>query len=445
MTVTSPDGRGKSNLTVVGTTSLKQLLRKACVNLKMVDNEDSPETDRYGLKHGRHILDLSLQVRLSGLPAGAKLDLIISNTKAGMVTVALQHAGGRITGQFPSTTGLWSMLTYLEGTSSGQLRLLYEEEGIVYAPHLLILGQECVGLERLVRTTLGNIGITSGNCLIRMTHKRCECSSMEDAVSIASTALPVDTTPLLAGTRPSDDASSAPVIASTSVALSAYPTIPPLDRDIILYTPPNSSRHLPTAPNLPESHYELGEAEFRRHLAASQARIRALLDAPLVSRSKLVEKQQAELLTKHPTTRLRFRFPDQYQLEATFRSIESSADLYTFLQSSMTIPSMGIALSTGPPPKPIPTKDTPLWKLDLVPAAIINVAFTVESGRPPTSDILTDQIKSSIRRLPTIDGDLTYEALEEESPSPINHQAVPNPTRNVSPTTGLKKPGWLRL
>lgn len=122
------------------------------------------------------------------------------------------------------------------------------------------------------------------------------------------------------------------------------------------------------------------------HWAAAQARAKALCEAPLVSRAKLLERQQGELLAKHPQTRIRFRFPDQCQLEATFGSEEGVADLYRFLEACCAHPRPAVSLSTGPPARVLPRSGAAraLWQADLIPAAVVNVALE----GAPTRDTL---------------------------------------------------------
>jgi hypothetical protein len=223
------------------------------------------------------------------------------------------------------------------------------------------------------------------------------------------------------------------------VALSNEPILQPgmegsphSNRKFALFTPPNATV-LVQAPDLPDSHYELGESEFRLHLAVTHARTRALIDAPLLSRAKLVEKRQAELLSRYPVARIRFRMPDQHQLEAEFESTEAANQLYAFVRWALKT-SDEFLLSIGPPPKSIKNGSTPIWQLDLVPAAIVNVAFS--QGK--VVNVFNDMVLSTSRPIPQLNPSPTLNSSTDLSASNLATNAPA-----TAPST--KKPSWLRL
>jgi len=160
---------------------LREVLEEACKSRKL-----SPEG--YTLKtQNNKTLDLSQPFRLSGLTAGAKLQLTQASKSAGVVSIALQvpeseGGGGRLEDKFPSTTSLWLLLRkYEEGVAgsarkmnltqrgvpssdSGAGRMLYEQ------PCLHIMGRS---LETFVdlQKTLQQLGLNSGSVLIRLSFK----------------------------------------------------------------------------------------------------------------------------------------------------------------------------------------------------------------------------------------------------------------------------------
>ncbi|PJF19517.1 hypothetical protein PSACC_00661 [Paramicrosporidium saccamoebae] len=484
VTVTALDGRAKTTITIPGTCLLKNIVQNACINLKLAATADSPEIDRYGLCHGRATLDLSSSVRLSGLPPGAKLTLVQVSTRESNVLVALQHTV-RVTGTFPCSTSLWSILAHFNVG-------LTAANGIVMAPRLVILGQEYGGLEKLAKVTLRSIGVT-GSCLMRVIYKPAEVQSLQEAEAILSKVLGANTVerfvigavePSVAGAvensvvgtvEPSVIGEAkppvtnvfiepSPQVVSTNVSPHFVPAeeSPHLNRKFALFTPPNTAV-LVQAPDLPDSHYELGETEFRLHLAVTHARTQALVDAPLVSRAKLMEKRQAELLSRYPVARIRFRMPDQHQLEAEFKSTEPASQLYAFVRWAVKT-SEEFVLSVGPPPKPIKNDSIPIWQLDLVPAAIVNVAFP--HGK--VADVFTDAVLSTSRPIPQSSPGATLPGSSTNQPildSTLTLGSTPTfgsaPTLGSTPTSGstlprsstnqstlgssTKKPSWLRL
>lgn len=230
---------------------------------------------------------------------------------------------------------------------------------------------------------------------------------------------------------------------------------PAHDRKITLYAPPSASAPKPS-PNLPEGYYEMEPGEFRAHWAAGQARTKALLEAPLVSRVKLRERQQRELLEKHPATVLRFRFPDQYILEASFGSTETVTNLFAFVDSVLTS-LWPFALSIGPPPQSLIRADkTPLWRHDLVPAAIVNLTWADGSGSrsSKTLDLLQPEVGSALTQsppsLPTtgeaVSTSLVEAASSGQERSETSNRPSSGPLPNPHhPASVLKKPSWLRL
>lgn len=306
MNVTGPDGRSRANITLPTVSTLKQVLQEACFKLCLVELGKPSECNGYALKHGRIFLDLATPLRLSGLAPGAKLELVKQNAKVLAIDVALQFAGkvgmARLASEFLSSNSLWSILQRFEGASGGNLKLLQLIEGKLLTPHLLILGREFFGVEKLLETNLADIGVLSGSCLIRLSHRHEVGCTLEGALSAingsSSSSLPAETL----------QASSAPPKLPTSIeafvpvqkeTIPTSTTSPSTDRRIVLYEPPSQSPAI--LPDLPDSHYELGEDDFRMHLSAAQSYTRSLLDAPLVSRIRLLEERQATFLRNHPT------------------------------------------------------------------------------------------------------------------------------------------------
>lgn len=170
---------------------LREVLEEACKSRKL-----NPE--EYTLKtQNNKTLDLAQPFRLSGLSAGAKLQLTQASKSPGVVSVALQlpesEGGGRLSDKFPSSTSLWLVLRKYEDavagssskklnltqrgvptSSSGAGRLMYEQ------PCLHLLGRNLETFTDLQKT-LAQLGLNGGSALIKLTFKTTE-TPLEDAM-----------------------------------------------------------------------------------------------------------------------------------------------------------------------------------------------------------------------------------------------------------------------
>lgn len=497
--VTGPDGRTRVKVAIPASQTVKQLTTAACEKLGIT----TVQADRYTLRHGRTLLSPACNLNLLGLVTGAKLDLVPNLTSTGRpssVKVALQYVGDRckpmttrMTLEIPSETILWDLLRRFQEQSGGELALLIPDgpSGCL-VPHLVILGQEFTDSFQFTSVSLASLGICQGTCLVRMSHRRLARSLQEVEQELpsgmvggreGSTLGPGEIAPSLETKMKIDDRlePKTALFKNSQVSPLSEPWVAELApsdcpvrtelqrRNVILYAPPSTS-NLRASPDLPEGHYEMGSSEFRIHWAAQQARTRALLETPLLSQAKLRERQQREFLERHPKTILRFRFPDQYMMEATFESTEAISDLFVFIDATWagerdaiprptsTSSFHPFSLSIGPPPKVLARSDqSPLWRHDLVPAAIINVTWNHGSGHGgrTTPDLLLPEIVTTLvsRLSPSSPSENlksppegptpeTTGTIQTDSPSPSS--SLPTP-REVATTGTLKKPAWLRL
>lgn len=146
-------------------------------------------------------VNLSLSFRQTGLPSGAKLNLVVASKSPVPISVALQlppsissaAPAGRLTDKFPSNTTLWLILrkfeegggaanlnftqravTQMENGASGAGRICYE------MPVLNIMGRELSTFADLQKT-LGQLGL-SGNALIRLDFRKTD-QPLEEAMA----------------------------------------------------------------------------------------------------------------------------------------------------------------------------------------------------------------------------------------------------------------------
>jgi len=161
---------------------LREVLEEACKARRL-----DPESYMLKTQNNKQI-DLTKPFRLSGLSAGAKLQLTQASRSIGVVNVALQlpesEGGLRLTDKFPSSTSLWMLLRRFEdgvagqsakklnltqrgvpsNQSSGSGRLEYE------FPVLNLMGRNLESFLDLQKT-LSQLGINTSSALLRLTFR----------------------------------------------------------------------------------------------------------------------------------------------------------------------------------------------------------------------------------------------------------------------------------
>jgi len=155
-------------------------------------------------RYKNKIIDTSLPFRLTNLPNGAKLDLVVKSKSAGVVQVALQlpapyngkvPPNGRILKKFPSTFSIWQVLRQFEEseeakkaqlniTDRGVPQTVDSGAGQLYyeAPVLSAMGWTLEGFERF-QQTLGQMGYNQGSVLMHLSFRQTDATlsaAMED-------------------------------------------------------------------------------------------------------------------------------------------------------------------------------------------------------------------------------------------------------------------------
>lgn len=174
-------------------TQLTDVLKQACEKWRL-------QSELYTLKYNKKPVDLSVTYRVAALPSGAKLELVQSSRTPSVVNIALQlpqtENNARLTEKFPSDTTIWQILRRFEagvaggsanhfnltqrgiaetvegGTGAG--RLFYE------MPTIQVMSKQLGTFEEL-QNTLGQLGITSGSTLLRLSFKN-SGRPLEDAM-----------------------------------------------------------------------------------------------------------------------------------------------------------------------------------------------------------------------------------------------------------------------
>jgi tether containing UBX domain for GLUT4 len=318
-------------------------------------------------------VDLSVVFRLSGLPSGAQLELVQASRSPTVVSVALQlpsdstGPGRRFVQKFSSSTTLWQILRVVEtteklnfteralpSTEAGAGRLFYE------MPVLNIMNRD-LGSFGDLQKTLAQIGVTSGNVLLKLGYKSTE-TPLEEAVqdisryfkddaSVAASsseskkAEPVkqaaassDETAIKinAASKPEPENQSATQPAevqpeSTSSVTADTPSAP----SFTVYSPPTQSAPLATSVAFEESDY----VPSVEHAHAHQARLLTSSRNTRLASDKELAAQEAErvsALEAVTSVRVRVRFPDLSLVETELvKGSTQSAQLYTLVRFSL--------------------------------------------------------------------------------------------------------------
>ncbi|KAJ2785516.1 hypothetical protein H4R18_000461 [Coemansia javaensis] len=412
--------------------TLQSVVAAACAQ---IPNAASPEA--YALQYNGKTLSLSLAVRLANLPQGARLALhpAAGAARGGQrapppaapVKVALQIVGsGRVIDEFAPSATLWAVLTAAEARSSGTLNLTARYGAaeqpaaaaaaaparrgmaalarglcagaagpgrqpspagrslasaspgpaspgdVVYKqPVLLLLNKEFAGYDQLQSTTLRSLGLAGESVVARL--------SFRDA-------------PISAAGPPSDPAMPLPAPEAAAAAAPPAPgaaAAPASARQVRVFEPPAPTAAAPE-PRLaqpvgvdPDEAKILVSAQMARQ-AASERGFKSRLDDEAQAQRRS-EQYQAE----HPKTTIRFRFPDQVQVRATFLSSDRVAELYTFAASILADPRLLAGLVLQPPVQDLAgAKEQSLFAAKLAPAAVVHVRLAGDPATRPSTLVL---------------------------------------------------------
>ncbi|KAJ2801716.1 hypothetical protein H4R21_002696 [Coemansia helicoidea] len=444
--------------------TLQSVVAAACAQ---IPNAGDPEA--YALLHKGKALTLSSSVRLANLPHGATLTLQraaaakAAGRTAQAVKVALQIVGaGRIIDDFAPAATLWEVLVTAEARSKGLLNLTaryspaepprHPPGVLVYQqPALLLLSKTFAGAEQLQATTLRSLGLAGGNVVARLSFKdtlvdvaECKPPSTATPEPPAATVEPSRVLDLQTAVEPAAEVE--PLAEDNPQTAENHPPAPTIAQDAVEPPPAPSS-----APGAALEARQVRVFAVPPSSVATQAQRTARAEAPsevdsddakiLVSvqkarqavsergfKSRLDQEAEAQrqrdlFLQQHPTTTVRFRFPDRVQIQATFPSTGYVADLYAFVHDALVDPSHLAALMVQPPLQDLaPQKPLTLVAAQFTPAAVVHVRLAeAAAGRPSTLELLRP----------------TVSALSEPLAPPPAPAALP---RDTAPVTAPLEP-----
>ncbi|KAK0261738.1 hypothetical protein LTR91_023554 [Friedmanniomyces endolithicus] len=383
----------RAQIKVTPSRLLQDVLVEACRSKKL-------DPSGYILKTANNKpVDLSQPFRLSGLSAGAKLQLVQASRSPAVVNIALQlpeseGVGGRLQDKFPSSTTLWLILRKFEdGVAGASQKLNLTQRGVPSSESgagRLMYEVPCVSAEnresegfRELQKTLAQLGYNGGNVLLRVSFRRSEVP-LEEAMKEISTffagaegaqaegaigtipnggleekvAAPVGDEE---GMEMNEDASPEPVSTApaveddtlaTSSETQAEPQSHAQTEDIIptpepalsnktnrisVYRP--SSSATPAAALQPDdpSQFEPTLDHARLHQASLGLRGQ---NQRLKSDKELeeLETTRQSQLASVQNVRVRVQYPDEHTIETTISASATAAELYETVRSTLRGP-----------------------------------------------------------------------------------------------------------
>ncbi|KAK0939755.1 hypothetical protein LTR29_008619 [Friedmanniomyces endolithicus] len=372
----------RAQIKVTPSKLLQDVLVEACRSKKL-------DPSGYILKTANNKpVDLSQPFRLSGLSAGAKLQLVQASRSPAVVNIALQlpeseGAGGRLQDKFPSSTSLWLILRKFEdGVAGASQKLNLTQRGVPSSGSGAGRLMQSEGFGELQKT-LAQLGYNGGNVLLRVSFRRSEVP-LEEAMKEISTyfasaegaqaegaigtiptsrteevAAPLggeeamelneDANPEPVSTAPAveDDGLAAPSETQAEPQSHAQPedTSPPTDpalsnktNRISVYRPPSSTT--PAAALQPDdpSQFEPTLDHARLHQASLGLRGQ---NQRLKSDKELeeLETTKQSQLASVQNVRVRVQYPDEHTIETTIPASATAAELYETVRSTLRGPS----------------------------------------------------------------------------------------------------------
>ncbi|TKA35743.1 hypothetical protein B0A54_12912 [Friedmanniomyces endolithicus] len=345
----------RAQIKVTPSKLLQDVLVEACRSKKL-------DPSGYILKTANNKpVDLSQPFRLSGLSAGAKLQLVQASRSPAVVNIALQlpeseGAGGRLQDKFPSSTSLWLILRKFEdGVAGASQKLNLTQRGVPSSGSgagRLIFRRSEVPLEEAMKEISTYFASAEGaqaegaigTIPTSRTEELAAPLGGEEAMELNEDANPepVSTAPAV-----EDDGLAAPSETQAEPQSHAQPedTSPPTDpalsnktNRISVYRPPSSTN--PAAALQPDdpSQFEPTLDHARLHQASLGLRGQ---NQRLKSDKELeeLETTKQSQLASVQNVRVRVQYPDEHTIETTIPASATAAELYETVRSTLRGPS----------------------------------------------------------------------------------------------------------
>ncbi|KAJ2500406.1 hypothetical protein GGH96_002734 [Coemansia sp. RSA 1972] len=155
--------------------------------------------------------------------------------------------------------------------------------------------------------------------------------------------------------------------------------------------PPTNTSSLASRIELPESFYDIGNDDVKILVSAQRAR-QTESERGFASRQaheSAALQRRAAFIDRYPETAIRFRFPDQVQIQASFASSVPVSELYKFVARALRDPQLLQTLFVQPPVKNLdPLSKESLLDAKLTPAAVVHVRLSKDAGLRPETLLL---------------------------------------------------------
>ncbi|KAJ1762465.1 hypothetical protein LPJ58_000567 [Coemansia sp. RSA 1591] len=222
--------------------------------------------------------------------------------------------------------------------------------------------------------------------------------------------------------------------------------------------PPANTSSLASRIELPESFYDIGNDDVKLLVSAQRAR-QTESERGFASRQAheaAALQRRAAFIDRHPETAIRFRFPDQVQIQASFASSAPVSELYKFVSRALRDPHFLQTLFVQPPVQNLdPQCAESLLDAKLTPAAVVHVRLSKDAGlRPETLSLLNPDTSAlaepleipvvaaapSSTQLPIVQAPL----VSSSSQSPSAHKQESKTESKTNEKQGAPKlPKWL--
>ncbi|KAJ2294424.1 hypothetical protein IW141_000265 [Coemansia sp. RSA 355] len=299
------------------------------------------------------------------------------------------------------------------GSASNPAPSPAENDVIYQQPVVVLLNKEYATNDVLQATTLRSLGFTGGSLMVRLSFRDTP-ANMDDMHRATSTATTPPKSPDSPATQPlsfgchsklpvkesdKDDRNqdTKPVHAAEPYTQVIKPTetkTKPSDTHTIRVfdAPPANTSSLASRIELPESFYDIGNDDVKLLVSAQRAR-QTESERGFASRQAheaAALQRRAAFIDRYPETAIRFRFPDQVQIQASFASSAPVSELYKFVSRALRDPHLLQTLFVQPPVQNLdPQSAESLLDAKLTPAAVVHVRLSKDAGlRPETLSLL---------------------------------------------------------
>ncbi|KAJ1827208.1 hypothetical protein LPJ56_001784, partial [Coemansia sp. RSA 2599] len=326
--------------------------------------------------------------------------------------------------------------------SAGTPKRIYQQ------PVLVVLNKEVSSLQEMQTTTLKSLGFGGGSSvMIRLSFK--DSAEVPAARPMAQTAVSAPVTPVVAAAVAAADISPAAASApaseklgpvdrrgvgktalgiampaensdgcsaeSSNTSVGGGDSAQTLDerlfaaRQVQVFAPPSSSSTLSSLGSrivLPDSFYSDDSSDLKLLISVQRER-QAESERGFRSRIKQEKEEQKkheQLKQKYPKTAVRFRFPDQAQVQATFLSIDTVDELFRFVREILVIPQTLQTLTIQPPVTDLGKMlSTTLFDAKLTPAAVVHVKLQAGMvDKVATSSLVKEHVWQKVRNVESL-------------------------------------------